>query len=479
MTEQSQQQKPRRDSGISHDGEDIERDSHIVDTRSQEIEEEKSFLESLRHIFKWRNYTIYLFTAWIFNAGIAIWSYFSLYLRALYWDYILIGSVLTFSSILTAIFRFVGGYIGDTTDRKDLAVVSMFLVGIYSMIIGIFSDVLMIVVGITILASAELSKSGSSAYIMENIPRENSGLALALFTSGRAFGIITLVSFGVIIPLFGFSQSIRLVYLVNGILLLACTTIRAVLLDSSQKNEYVKEKRLIKDFSVQNKETIKILIKTIPGVIAVMFIDGLSDSIFKFGALIYTNETVGIDIAGINVILLTTLIVIVPLLLKVGRITDRMGIQKTAVLVYSIMPISAYILFIANTYKYWVPMPLVNSANLIVEGLGVVFSLPFLGIVMKYVNDQLWWLVLMAMIRKKLPDKDTSKILAVLMTVAFLCSSIGPLIGGVVFELLPQQWLFFIVLVLNLLIIVTLVGTKITEDDSRIHLNGSDESVSE
>ena len=70
----------------------------------------------------------------------------------------------------------------------------------------------------------------------------------------------------------------------------------------------------------------------------------------------------------------------------------------------------------------------------------------------------------MALIRRRLPEKDTSKILAVLMTLAFLCSSIGPIIGGVMFELLPQQWLFFVVLVLNLGIMLTLAGTRIITD---------------
>jgi hypothetical protein len=329
---------------------------------------------------------------------------------------------------------------------------------------GIFTDLIMILAGITILASAELAKSGSSAYIMENIPREHSGLALSLFTSGKSFGIVTLLVFGSIVPFIGFSESIRFIYLVTGFLLILCSVARHVLLDSSTNGESKRDDHLLRDFMQKNAATMKLLAKLMPGVILVMIIDGLSDSIFKFGALIYTNETVGIDIAGINVILLTTLIVSVPLLLKVGRFTDRMGVEKASIVVYSIMPISAYLLFIAGSVSYWMPFEMVEYANTLYPGIGVVYSVPFLGIVMKYVNDSLWWLVLMALIRRRLPGKDTSKILAVLMTLAFFCSSIGPVIGGLMFEMLPQQWLFLVVLVLNLGIMLTLAGTRIITD---------------
>jgi MFS family permease len=475
VTEQNQeQQKTGRDSSIAYDGEDLERDSYIGEFESVGIEEDRSFITSLREIFQRKNYTVYLVTSWIYIAGTTIWSYLNLYLRALNWDYLLIGVVMTLSGVLTAVFRFVGGYIGDTSDRKSLAVISMFLIGIYSFIIGVFVDVWMITLGIAILASAELTKSGSSAYIMENISKENSGLALSLFTSGRAFGIITLLVFGAIIPFYGFGESIRLIYYINGVLIIISTIIRAAFLESSKTRNDRNGERILRDFANKNTETIRILVKTIPGIIIVMFIDGLSDSIFKFGALIYTNETVGIDIAGINIILLTTLILMVPLLLKVGRVTDRVGIQRAAVLVYSIMPIAAFLLFIASSYTYWAPMSLVDSANAAYTGLGVVFSLPFLGLIMKNINDQLWWLVLLALIRKKLPKKDTSKILAVLMTVAYLCASIGPLIGGLLFEILPQQWLFLIVIALNMIIILILAGSGITEDTKTIHVNGSE-----
>jgi MFS family permease len=466
-----QQQQTEGESSTIFDEEDQLRNIQLSDRTLGDIEEDRGLRSSLKEIFTWHNYTIYLITAWIFNAGATIWPYLNLYLRALDWDYILIGAVMTLSGVLTAVFRFIGGYIGDNSDRKNLSVVSMFLIGSYSVIIGIFTDLWMITLGIIILACAELTKSGSSAYIMENIPRERSGLALSLFTSGKSFGIITLLVFGALIPLYGFDQSIRFVYFINGILLVMATIVRAILLENSETLEKDNEEPILRDFMKTNVRTIKILASTIPGIIIVMFIDGLSDSIFRFGSLIYTNETVGIDIAGINIILLTTLLFMVPFLLKVGRVTDRVGVQKTSVMVYGIMPISAFLLFLAGSYKYWVPVVLVESADTIYPGLGVVFSLPFLGILLKSINDQLWWLILLALIRKKLPERDTSKILAVLLTVTYLCSSIGPLIGAFLFETLPQQWLFFVVIVLNLIILVTLATTRITEDKGRIHLN--------
>ena len=42
------------------------------------------------------------------------------------------------------------------------------------------------------------------------------------------------------------------------------------------------------------------------------------------------------------------------------------------------------------------------------------------------------------------------------------------LIGGFLFEYLAESWLFFVVLVLNLLILLTLASTKVIGDESQI-----------
>ncbi|MFX1543693.1 MAG: hypothetical protein ACFFCR_11875, partial [Promethearchaeota archaeon] len=78
---------------------------------------------------------------------------------------------------------------------------------------------------------------------------------------------------------------------------------------------------------------------------------------------------------------------------------------------------------------------------------------PFLALLLKYTNDILWGLVLITLIQKNMPRTDTSKVLAVLWSIVYFISSIGPLIGGVVFEFLEAPLLFAIVIVANLVIL--------------------------
>ncbi|MCK4485039.1 MAG: hypothetical protein KAU89_09450, partial [Candidatus Thorarchaeota archaeon] len=77
------------------DGEPLERDY-------PDSEEEKpGWRQSLRDIFSWRNYTVYLLTAWTFNAMAALFSFFNLYLRTLQWDFMTMGSTLSVIAIVS------------------------------------------------------------------------------------------------------------------------------------------------------------------------------------------------------------------------------------------------------------------------------------------------------------------------------------------------------------------------------------------
>ena len=151
--------------------------------------------------------------------------------------------------------------------------------------------------------------------------------------------------------------------------------------------------------------------------------------------------------------LIITLLVSVPLLLKVGRVSDKWGVKKAALVVYAIMPICAALLIIAPAFPSWAPQSFVDAADSIFEGLGVVFTTPFLGIFVKSINDTLWYLVLLTLIQKKLPRENTSKILAAFWFVVYTCISLGPLLAGIIYQYSEPSILFTIVLALNLLIL--------------------------
>ncbi len=441
------------------------RDSGASERTVQDSKEGKSVRESLRAILSWRNYSVYLITAWIYSGFAVIYEFFNLYLRQLGWDFVLIGVVVSIILAISAIARFVGGYVGDVMDRKKLSVLAMFMLATNHLMLGIFTDFIFVFGALIIYASMDLAKGGSTAYIMENIPKEHSGLALSLFQSGRSWGILILTAFGLMMPMLGFPDSLRLMYLVSGVLLLAATVARAVLLSPSPQRGRAKYRPLWRDFISENRQAVKLILSFMPGVLAILVLDGISDSIWRYGALIYTNEILMIDIGGINIMVLIPLIVSLPLLLKVGRLSDTRGIKRTTLLVYSVMPICAGLLIIAPAFPTWAPQSVVIAADSLIAGLGVVFTTPFLAIVAKLINDSLWALVLITLIQKSMPRTDTAKILGVFWTIVYIMASFGPFIGGLIYQFLNPTGMFVVVMVANLLILVGIAGYRFERKD--------------
>ncbi|MHA1882808.1 MAG: MFS transporter [Candidatus Thorarchaeota archaeon] len=433
---------------------------------------EISLTDSVKQIFSGKNYSVYLTTAWIYSAFAYMGSFFNLYLRALGWDFLLIGAVFSITALVSSTTRLLGGYVGDKTDRKKLSVIAMLMMAAYHLVIGLFTDPLFIIVGLLILSSMNLAKSGSSAYIMENLPKEHSGLGLSLFTAGRALGIITLLVFGFLTPIMGFPDAFRIVFLSGGILLLLATLARQRFLSSGAPTEEREQKTGFQDFIRENRRAVKLLLASVPGLLSIAIIDSLSDAFFHFGALIYANEVLMIDISGINLMLLVTIVISVPLLLKVGRITDKRGVKRAALMIYSVMPICASLLIIAPFVPLWVPIAWYNSMEILFPGLGVVFTTTFIAIVMKYINDTIWWLVVLSLIQKNLPKHDTAKILSIFWVVVYICTSIGPVIAGAMFTFLDPIFLFLVVLVLNLSILTVIGAGKFGENQ-----NGNQQEV--
>ena len=419
------------------------------------IKDHSSLMESIRAVFSWRNYSVYLGTAWIFSAFSYLGLFINLYFLELFpGEYVLLGVVLSVTNVVNAISRLGGGYVGDVVNRKYLAVVSMLLLAIYNIILGIFIEFTWILIALLINAFMEIFKGGSSAFIMDNIPKEHSGLGLSLFQMGKLLGIITL---GVFIVLTSrsviFGPSLRLLFFVGGLFLFGIAIIRALLLEGKPPELKRENVSLPRAFYQDNKRAFGLLLKTVPGLIAVVVLDSLSDGLFKFGSYIYIYEVVGIDISGIIFMSIVTILVSVPLMLGAGRSSDRYSLKKVALVVYSVVPISAVLLVISPIIPYWAPTSIIDGAESFMVGLSVVFSTPFLAIIMKSVNDSLWYLLLLIIIQKNLPRRDTSKILSVFWFIVWMCAAIGPLMGGLVFHYFYQGNLFIVVIMLNLLIL--------------------------
>jgi MFS family permease len=375
-------------------------------------------------------------------------------------------------STTSALARIVGGYVGDVVDRKRLSVIAMFMAAVSHLTIGLFTDFSAVFAGLMVYGMMDIAKGGSSAYIMDNIPQKDSGLALSLFTAGSAFGVLTLIPFGILLPLVGFGPAVRFCFVVAGLLFFVCTAARARFLTSSLQRERTAGVPLWRDFLRMNRYAVSLLLKVMPGVLVVVIFDGFSDALFGYGALIYTKEYLGVSISGITVIVLVSLLASVPLLLKVGRFSDQRGVRRAALAVYSVMPVCIIIIILAPMFPYWAPSQLVQIAESRMPGLGVVFTTPFLALVMKNINDTLWGLVLLTLIQKRLPRQDTAKMLAVFWFIVLLFMSLGPFIGGLLFTYANPSYLFTLVLVLNLAILgsigrIGLVGRNDKPADPR------------
>ncbi len=438
---------------------DSEDKSHI---KLDEVQEQNIGIRaSLNAVFSWSNFRIYLVTAWIFNAFAYLYSFFNLYLWSIVPSLVFIGAIGTVISVIGAIARFLGGYVGDTVNRKNLAAVSMLIMAIYFLMVGLFTDPLLIFVALTIRVSAEITKGGSTAYVMDNIPREHSGFALSLFTAGRALFIITVAIFGILYPILRF-EAFRQLYLVGGILLLVSAILRVLYLESSPQPGRKAGTKLWKSFIDDNKRGLNSLLAIIPGMIIVCIFDSISDSFFYLGALIYMYEELFIDIPSMVIMFIVTLLIQIPLLLKVGRVIDRKGVKSTALMVYAIMPVSAALLIVAYWIPDWAPLSFSMAANSIMPGLGIIFKTSFLAIVLKYVNDTLWYTIVLVLIRKRLPSKDTAKILSMFWFIVWMSSSLGPFVGGLISEATNIMSLFVMVFILNIIILVSIARYDLT-----------------
>jgi MFS family permease len=365
-------------------------------------------------------------------------------------------------------------------NRKHLSVLAMLIVAIYNLLLGVFIDFTWIFIALLLMSLMEAFKGGSSAYIMDNIPKKHSGLGLSLFQVGRLFGIVTLFAFIILTPIFGFGPSLRLLFVVGGLALVVSSIVRWRLLEGKAPELVRSGISLPRAFYRDNKRAFGLLLKTVPGMLAVVVIDSLSDSLFRFGSYIYIYEEVGIEIPGIIIMSLVTIIVSVPIMLGAGRLSDRYSLKKLVLTIYSIVPICALLLIVSPTVPYWAPDSVRYGAESLMVGLGAIFSTPFLAIILKSINDSVWYLLLLIIIQKNLPRKDTSKIVSTFWFIVWMCAALGPYIGGLIFNYFYQGYLFLVILLLNILILGWIVKLGLVRENENVgSVNNRRESAPE
>ncbi len=399
---------------------------------------------------------MFLATAWSLYAFESLNIFFNLYLRDLGWTFLSIGILGAANQAIAALSRIIGGYVGDHVDRKSLAAASMLVVSGFYLLIALSIHPVVLVLALLLYSTMHLVTSGSSAYVMNSIPQRHSGLALSLFTAGRAIGISALLALNILVPVIGFGAGFRFLALLASCVLMASAVVRHVWLAPSPIEHEMGPEGLLRNFLSENARALRVLVLALPGTLLVVLLDAVSDGLFKFGALLYANEFLNVSIPGIGSIMIFTLLFSVPLLIWVGRVADTRGLSSAADLVYAMMPLSTFLILVAPAVPMWAPADWAIGAESLFPGLGAVFTTVFLAIVLKYVNDILWNLVLITLIRKNLPSSDTSKFLALFWFLVALLTALGPVLGGLLFSFGVPSLVFVAALFLNVLILFSL-----------------------
>jgi hypothetical protein len=416
---------------------------------------QSSRLSSFKEVLSWRNYPVFLITSWVSSGFIVLNSYMPLYLYTIGWDLLFIGTATGIVSLVGAVCRALGGYIGDTIDRKISAVVVMAPVALYFLIIGLSRETFLIMTAMLLYAGADIARSGSTAYILDTVKTERSGFALALFTAGSILGVPVLLLLGVFTLTVGFTTAIQQMHLMGGFLLLLCAVAR-MRLDPSPRRRSQRVGSLLRTFLSENARAARLLMVSVPGLVGVVVCDAISDGLFRLGALIYASEVLGVGIMGINLTMLFYLVISFPLLLKIGHVSDTSGIRRAGLIVYTMMPVSALLLLVAPVFPLWGPPQLGALLESVYPGLGTLMTTAFVAIVLKYTNDLLWWNVIISFVQKNLPSSDSAKGLTVFWVIVVFLASVAPVAGGYIYTFLGPYWLFLAILVLNLGIITSI-----------------------
>ncbi len=368
----------------------------------------------------------------------------------------MIGVVLTFARASTFIGRFFSGYIGDRVNRKTLAILTYVFAGIGYIGFGLSDNMIIITLAIIFLSATTLFAAGSSAYMFDNLPRELGGIGMGLYMAGRAFSLIGLTLFGAFLS-FGlpFVYAAQIMFLLTGISYFINAIIRIVFLDPGRKIES-QGASIITDFIHQYHITLKVLFLIFPIFIFVLLVDALSDGIYNYVYLFYINESLGFSIGSINLMMMFTLLISVPLNLKTGSFLDKHGSNKTIMIIYSFMPITMFILYISQYVEYIAPQIIVNMLDGIMPGLSVIVSTAFIGVSTKAINDALWATALNAYVKKTIPSKSISSMMGVTSVLYYVFLLIAPIPSSILYEMYGGAFLISIVIILNLLILIVL-----------------------
>ncbi|TFF91285.1 MFS transporter, partial [Candidatus Thorarchaeota archaeon] len=284
-------------------------------------EKSLSWLESVRTLLSNKNFTVFLLTGWIYSSFNVIQRYLQFYFRDIGIGYFEIGVLFSVFSAWVLVGQLIAGYLADNTDRKHLAWITMASNGFGYIILSLAYDIWTVVFGFLTIALSTFTGKGGTAYIMEQMERRVAGVGISIFQFGTALGLLPLFVMTLLFDSgWAFVPIMRVMLLLAGIGYLACTLIRIIALESSPPTRSSKrEESYIRDFINETVRGTKLLLRILPVFVLVSTIDAFSDSFYRYGSSFYINESLRFQLGDINLMLLITLVVSVPLTLVLGR----------------------------------------------------------------------------------------------------------------------------------------------------------------
>jgi MFS family permease len=131
------------------------------------------------------------------------------------------------------------------------------------------------------------------------------------------------------------------------------------------------------------------------------------------------------------------------------------------------MPLAIFLLIVAQNVQYIAPQSWVDALNGFFPGLGVLFSLAFIGTAIKSINDVLWMSVINTYIQKSLPRQELGKMLGLTTFFVLLTGTFAPILSGYIYEFYQGVPLLFMALALNIVILIIL-GTRSIEPNIEV-----------
>ncbi|MFW9920494.1 MAG: MFS transporter [Candidatus Thorarchaeota archaeon] len=453
-------------------------EEQIILQQSNEEEDVSSlsWSQSLRRVLSNRNWSIYLATVWIYSSMSVLMQYFTIYFRDIGISYVLVGALLTLMFGVNIIGTVVSGYLADNYDRRKLSAVTMFVNAIAFFLLTFATEFFAIAIAMVIAGLSSFTGTAGQAYSMQQIDRRLGGVANSLFTLGTALGLVPLYVVTLLLDV-GTPFILVMQYLLfgAGVLYVLAGLVRMTALASlplPKRDNH--SANLLRDFLSENTRGLKLLIKVFPVFVAVICLDAFSDSFYRFASLYYVNETLEFSIPDINLMMLITLTISVPLTLWLGRVFDKRGGKGVTIAVYSVMPIAIALLIIAQYIPYISPAGWNEAVDAVYPGLSVIFSLAFIGTAMKSINDVLWFSVLGTYILKSLPRQDLGKMLSLTMVIVMIFVTLGPIPAGIIYDLFQGLPLLYSVIAINLVILIILITKSIEPRIDVIELENGD-----